>query len=274
MALFQVSVLKQQKWEQIRAMLGPTGGLRCFDLGADNGILSYLLRRHGGSWASADLEEAAVASIRSLVGTDVHQLDGARCPFRDGEFDRVVIIDLLEHLEDDRAFIRELHRVMKPDGELIVNVPHVKDSWLRRFRLWIGQTDAEHGHVRSGYTLESLRQVLGRDFTVLESRTYSKCFTETVDTLITWAARSMQRKSPAAPRKGTVVTADDLQRHRKLFLVYRVIYPVMWLMSRLDRLLEWRSGYMLIARARRALQKADTVSAAAGRAAYAASGGR
>ena len=51
--LFRKSVLKQQKWHAISALLGATDGLRCLDIGSDNGVVSYLLRARGGSWASA-----------------------------------------------------------------------------------------------------------------------------------------------------------------------------------------------------------------------------
>ena len=89
LALFRRSVLKQRKYAEIARALGPTEGLRCLDLGSDNGVVSLLLRRGGGRWASADLTEEAVASIRGLVTSDVHLTDGARLPFADAEFDRV-----------------------------------------------------------------------------------------------------------------------------------------------------------------------------------------
>ena len=47
-----------------------------------------------------------------------------------------------------------------------------------------------------------------------------------------------------------VVTSDDLARHRKAFRRYRLIYPLVWAVSRLDALVP-ASGYMLIATARR-----------------------
>ena len=40
-----------------------------------------------------------MASIRELVSDDVHQIDEAkRLPFADAEFDRVVVVDMLEHV--------------------------------------------------------------------------------------------------------------------------------------------------------------------------------
>ena len=61
--LFRRSVLKQNKFGNITDLLGPTTGLRCLDIGADNGVISYLLRERGGRWASGDLAPVAVDSI-------------------------------------------------------------------------------------------------------------------------------------------------------------------------------------------------------------------
>ena len=250
LALFHRSILKQQKWQVLSTWLGPTQGLRCLDLGADNGIISYLLRQQGGDWASADLDPHAVDSIRSLVHSDVHQLHGGRTPFADGEFDRVVIVDLLEHLEDDHGFLEELGRIMRPGGELIINVPHVKPSFLRRFRLAIGQTDEQHGHVRPGYTVETLRRALGDVFTVVGAQTYSRFFSQCVDTLVT-AVAGIAKRGHGASSKGLVITERDVDQSRRWLTLYGLIYPIMWLMAQLDRLLLFRSGYLLVVKARR-----------------------
>jgi len=248
LALFRRSVLKQRKLAEIGAMLGPTAGLRCLDLGSDNGIVSLLLRRRGGEWASADLTEDSVASIRELVGSDVHRVEDARLPFRDAEFDRVVVVDMLEHVPDDRRFAAELARVLRPEGRLVVNTPHIKDTPLRRLRHRLGQTDERHGHVRPGYTVAGLRALLEPRFTLEAYRTYSRFFTETVDTAIQLGLARSGKKGSA---KGVVVTGADLRRHRTLFRAYSVLYPAVWAVSKLDLLLPWTSGYMLIAAASR-----------------------
>jgi ubiquinone/menaquinone biosynthesis C-methylase UbiE len=246
--LFHRSVLKQAKLRAIVGMLGPTEGLRCLDLGSDNGVVSLLLRRRGGRWASADLTEEAVAAIRGLVETEVALVDGRRLPYADQEFDRVVVVDMLEHVADDDAFVDELARVTKPDGQLVVNTPHLKNSLLRKVRHAVGLTDEKHGHLRPGYDPAGLRRLLGTRFRLDETRTYSRFFSEAVDTAINVAVERLGKKPSA---KGMVVTGADLAKHRRLFIAYSLIYPFVWLFSRLDRLIPWTSGYMLMARATR-----------------------
>ena len=247
--LFSKSVLKQRKFREITELLGETSDLRCLDLGADNGVISYLLRERGGSWKSADLDEQAVCSIRQLVKEDVFQINGISTTFNDNEFDRVVIVDLLEHIETEREFIEELFRIIKPGGELIINVPQIKNSLLRKLRLAIGQTDEKHGHLRPGYTVEQLAVLLKDKFQIINHKSYSKFFSEFIDTLINFGL-SFVKKGETSSQKGILVTEKDLRKYQKMFRVYSVIYPVLWVLSKLDTLLFWRSGYMLIVKAK------------------------
>jgi len=240
--LFDKSVLKQRKLAEIARSLGPTDGLRCLDLGSDNGVVSLLLRARGGSWASGDLTEEAVGSIRSLVDADVHLVEASRLPFPDESFDRVAVVDMMEHVPNEQAFARELARITKPGGRLVVNTPHLKRTLLRRVRHAIGQTDEKHGHLRAGYTPERLAELLP-EFAPESHRTYSRFFSELVDTAINWGVERLGKRGSA---KGIVVTGGDMARHRKLFRAYSAIYPLVWAVSRLDALVP-ASGYMLVA---------------------------
>ena len=258
LALFNRSVLKQAKFRQIVSLMDAPGGKRGLDIGADNGVISYLLRQRGGQWHSADLDERTVASIRQLVDHDVHQIDGGATAFETGAFDLVVVVDFLEHIPDDRGFARELARLLKPGGQLIINVPHLKPgSLLNRFRHAIGLTDEWHGHLRPGYSLDGLRRLLEPAFVIEESSTYSGAFSELIDTALNGLYLTLQkRQGPGgASSKGSVITDSDLRKHRKQFVLLSALYPLIWGVAKLDTLLWFTPGYKLIVSARRAPQE-------------------
>ncbi len=252
--LFKRSVLKQAKYHKILELLEDPTGKTSLDIGADNGVISYLLRQRGGRWFSADLDAGAVASIRQLVGQDVYQLDGSTTPFSDSSFDQVVIVDFLEHIRDDQGFVRELARIMKPGGNLVINVPHLKPhSLLNRFRHRIGLTDEWHGHLRPGYTVPVLRDLLKPHFVLERATTYSRAFSELVDTGLNGVYEMLRRRKQGrmVSQKGTLVTRSDIEKHQKQFFFLSAMYPFLWIIARLDALLPLQSGYKLIVRARR-----------------------
>lgn len=253
LALFDKSILKQAKHKAITDLLPETQGKRCLDVGADNGVLSYLLRQRGGEWYSADLNQEVVASIEKMVGENVCLVTGDQIQFEDGFFDLVVIIDALEHIPSDHDFVAELSRVMAPDGTLIVNVPHHKPvSPIRWLRLAVGLTDEKHGHVRPGYTLKSLRATLAPYFVIEQHDTYSRFFVELFDVVVSLFFDLTKRNSQVETEssKGNVVTGADMRKHAKKFKLFSILYPFVWVLAQLDRLLFFTSGYSLIVRAR------------------------
>ncbi len=246
--LYDKSVLKKAKYAAIAAWLPDVQGKTCLDVGADNGVLSYLLRQRGGEWHSADLDAGVVESIQRMVGDRVYQFDGGQTTFADRYFDVIVIIDFLEHIQTDKQFIQELGRIIKPGGMLIVNVPHDRPrAPIRLLRLMLGLTDEKHGHVRPGYTQRTLREVLSPEFAVRAERTYSKFFVELVDAAISFVFDRLNHGQ--ASRKGVVVTGADMRKHARKFRLFSLIYPIVWGMAQLDRLLFFTPGYSLIVKA-------------------------
>jgi SAM-dependent methyltransferase len=63
--------------------------------------------------------------IADIPGVDVvHDLDVHPLPFADETFDYVECIDILEHVKELPAVMRELHRIMRPGGRLVIEGPH------------------------------------------------------------------------------------------------------------------------------------------------------
>lgn len=255
--LFKRSPLKQKKLEMIEALLDSVDKKTCLDIGSDNGVISYFLRKKGGKWYSCDLIPETVASIKQLVGERVDQINGLTTPYSDEQFDTVVIVDFLEHIKTDREFINELYRIIKSGGELIINVPNPKEGLLRWLRFRIGQTDEAHGHLRPGYDLKALEDLLGAGFTIEAYRSYSRLFSVLVDMSIAFALDLLKKDTGSA--KGTVVTGSDLKSMEKSFKLYSLLYPFIALFVKLDDLFNFLHGNMLIVRCRKEqIQKPET----------------
>ena len=87
-------------------------------------------------------------SRREAVGHgDFMAADAEHLPFKDGVFDRIVCTEVLEHIPDDRAGIRELVRVLKPGGLMAVSVPNYLPEVLFWTISW-GYWHSPGGHIR------------------------------------------------------------------------------------------------------------------------------
>jgi SAM-dependent methyltransferase len=102
---------------------------------------------------------------------DIKQGDALSLPFVDGEFDRVVAAEVLEHIPADTEAMAELVRVLRPGGTMAVTVPR----WLPEKVCW-ALSDAYHevegGHVRVYSSGDLVGKLVGAGL-VYEGRGYA-----------------------------------------------------------------------------------------------------
>src|SRR6187399_1936818 len=84
-------------------------------------------------------------------------------PFRDGSFDVVTALDVVEHCEPEARAISELLRVLRPEGRLLLAVPAYQWAWT--------QFDVDAGHHRR-YTRKRLVRAVEAAGATVERATY------------------------------------------------------------------------------------------------------
>ena len=103
---------------------------RVLDLGTSTGTNLRMLRDSGFSnVAGLDLSEEALRFCREKYRGNVIRGDVTRLPFSHDWADLVLATDVIEHVDDDRAAIREIARVLKPGGVVLIAVPAFGLLW-------------------------------------------------------------------------------------------------------------------------------------------------
>jgi SAM-dependent methyltransferase len=111
------------------ALPRPAGERRLLDAGCGTGFNLLELARLGRA-TGVDLSADAIALCHER-GVRAARANVLALPFADGTFDAVTSFDVIYHawVTDDRAAVRELARVLRPGGALLVRVPALRLLW-------------------------------------------------------------------------------------------------------------------------------------------------
>ena len=107
--------------------LTPGPGIKILDAGCGRGEVALACAKAGAHVSGIDYSEAAVELTREVLEgfphVDIRQGDVTDLPWPDDTFDRVQFSDVIEHLDPPQAVpaLRELRRVLKPGGYLLVH---------------------------------------------------------------------------------------------------------------------------------------------------------
>ncbi len=133
------------------------------DVGGGNGHFSLYLQSLS---ANTVLIEPGVSGAFNAVENGVQNVINGTLKdanFKDESFDTITLLDVLEHIEDDKEFLVELYRIMKPKAKLILTVP--------AFQFLFSSFDKEVGHYRR-YTLKDLSNKLTQSGFSIDYKTY------------------------------------------------------------------------------------------------------
>jgi len=135
--------------ERVIADLHLPARARILDAGCGSGRNMVELARHG-TVTGMELSNTSVALARERAAGEVIEGSVLKMDFAPDSFDLAVSLDVIEHLDDDLAALRELRRVVAPGGSLLVTVPAYQWLWSRH--------DEINQHHRR-YTRRALQRV-------------------------------------------------------------------------------------------------------------------
>ncbi len=118
-----IRAVERLRVRAIRRLLAVPPGARVLEVGVGGG---NVLERIGGRRFGLDLSPFILHKARARLGDAAALVrgDAMALPFCDGAFDRVYCSEVLEHVLEPEAVVREMRRVLAPTGFAVVSVPN------------------------------------------------------------------------------------------------------------------------------------------------------
>jgi len=202
------------EYASISELLKPITGENILDAGSGKGYFSVEMAMSNkcniiGTDLSVENAIQSTGLAKQLKLSNVSFASGNlnSLPFGDKSFDKIICLQVLEHVYNDKQLLAELFRVLKSGGELFVTTPHKQINSRRYFYL---EKCSPEDHVREGYDLYGLRDMMeNAGFKIATCRSQLKVFGE-----IAWElGRMFHGRYPRA---------------------WMLMFPLVWVLSRLD----------------------------------------
>jgi SAM-dependent methyltransferase len=173
----------------IFGMMEPFLGPDVLEVGAGHGTFTQVLAERGRTVVATDLSERCIGVLQRRFSrvSNVKIVHGDTSMSADlGPFDTAILINVLEHIEDDNAALRHLWKSLKPGGRLVL--------WVPAFQALYSEFDRKIGHFRR-YRLSKLRsQLTNTGFTVAEIH-----YANAVGAVAWWLVARVLRRTPTRP---------------------------------------------------------------------------
>lgn len=200
------------------------GGGSLLEIGCANGLFLDAMRQTG-HWQlqGVDVSEPAVRYAQEQFGLDVFHGPLEDAKFPDSSFDAVVMWDVLEHVHQPKETLREIHRLLKPDGVFVFRLP-LLDSWDQELfgPFWSGWDAPRHLTLFSRHTLKLMLAETG--FRMERTACISGGYPVFALSLRFWAGQYL---SGMAQKR--------LQRILEALPVRLVVAPLFYLIDRLQK---------------------------------------
>lgn len=138
---------------------------KILEVGCGIGNFTDTLKNYGQVYA-IDVNKKYLNEISKIVGSHVKigygDIEKNKYFFKNEKFDCIICLNVLEHIKDDRVALKNMRKLLKMGGHLILLVP--------AFKFLFGQTDRSIGHLRRYEKVELIEILKNTHFTIVQYR--------------------------------------------------------------------------------------------------------
>lgn len=146
--------------ESVLDLLDVKHGENVLDCGCGLGYFLLKLQGSGAHLHGIDVSPESVAFVREHITPNARVGNAEKIPYPDNTFDKVLFCEVIEHVEDDAKVLREIRRVLKPGGRVVITTPSLKGFRAHSKLKQLGHHHGGEFHYRDGYMPEDLAKKL------------------------------------------------------------------------------------------------------------------
>ena len=159
-APFYDRVIKPPELEEIRQLLNlPMDGWM-LEAGGGTGRVSSALRPWVDKFVVCDLSRPMLQEAQTKESLLLVQTRSERLPFPDESFERILVVDALHHFSDQAGAIRDLLRILKPGGRLLVEEPDIS-HWQVKMIALFEKLALMNSHIHEATEISQMIQACG-----------------------------------------------------------------------------------------------------------------
>ena len=160
------------EWQIILKWLKPKAGENICDIGCGCGIYCLKLAKQGSKVLGIDLNKETVYLANRYNKIKDNQFivgNAETIPIKTGSIDKVISVSALEHMDKDEFILRELNRILKPQGYIVMSVDSLSyTATSNRFR----EVHKNKYFVNKYYNLRDLKLKLEQHKFLVEKSQY------------------------------------------------------------------------------------------------------
>jgi len=177
--------IKQQQAREISSILANLEFSSILDIGCGQGYFAAMIAK---KYSHCNVKGIDINQNKVNIGNQVKKKFGLRnLTFEQGDFcsdvisdkyDLVIMLQVIEHIEDDTLLLEKIRRTIKKGGHLIVTGPNSESPIIN----WEKNNVTIESHVRDGYTTsELIQKILKAGFTIKQVKQLSGMIGQTIE---------------------------------------------------------------------------------------------
>jgi ubiquinone/menaquinone biosynthesis C-methylase UbiE len=181
------SFIRIIEWREILRLSHLQNGIKILDVACGDGALSLKIAKKGYEAHGIDMSIYSIKRAKCLgCKRDCHFVvaDAEQLPYKNKSFDRIVCSSSLEHFSNDVKALKEMNRVLKPNGIVVLTTDSssypmeetLRSKYRSRFNVvnYYNSEEVSHRFERSGFKLLSNKYLINSVLTTFFYRLFVK----------------------------------------------------------------------------------------------------